>query len=175
MSWAEKLDIRDAPSWSSDGKWIAVVGSEGGKEQPLFRVPADGGPPERLADGVAYSPVCSPDGRFIVYAEGHQGRSMQLKAVTPDGRPFALPEVWVGRNNPFRFTPDGKVLVIMRGETREQNFWRLDLATRALTRMTDFKPGSETRGFDISPNGKEIVFDRYRENSDVVLIDLPPR
>jgi Tol biopolymer transport system component len=172
---AQKLDIRDAPSWSSDGKWIAVAASEGGKDQPLFRVPADGGPVQQLVGGVAYGPVCSPDGRFIIYAEARQGRSLQLKAVTPDGRPFALAELSVGRNNPFRFTPDGKAIVIMRGETREQNFWRLDLASGKLTQMTNFKPGFETRGFDISPDGREILFDRYRENADVVLIDLPPR
>jgi hypothetical protein len=27
--------------------------------------------------------------------------------------------------------------------------------------------------FDITPDGKQIVFDRLRENSDIVLIDLP--
>ena len=32
------------------------------------------------------------------------------------------------------------------------------------------------RAFDIAPDGKRIVFDRLRENSDIVLIDLePPR
>jgi hypothetical protein len=31
------------------------------------------------------------------------------------------------------------------------------------------------KSFDVSPDGKQILFDRYRENSDVVLIDLPPR
>jgi hypothetical protein len=31
------------------------------------------------------------------------------------------------------------------------------------------------QSFDVSPDGKQIVFDRYRQNSDVVLIDLPPR
>jgi hypothetical protein len=28
------------------------------------------------------------------------------------------------------------------------------------------------RTFDITPDGKEIVFDRIRENSDIVLIDV---
>jgi hypothetical protein len=28
------------------------------------------------------------------------------------------------------------------------------------------------RAFDITPDGKHIVFDRLRENSDLVLIDL---
>jgi hypothetical protein len=29
------------------------------------------------------------------------------------------------------------------------------------------------RTFDITPDGRSIVFDRLRENSDIVLIDLP--
>jgi hypothetical protein len=33
--------------------------------------------------------------------------------------------------------------------------------------------GRLTRAFDITPDGKQIVFDRLRENSDIVLIDLP--
>ncbi len=173
---AEGLDIRDAPSWSPDGKRIAVVANEGGEAQPLFLVPADGGPPERIVDGVAYSPVWSPDGRFIAYAEGRGGRLWRLKGVTPDKRPVPLPELTLARNgNRYRFMPDGKSLIVMQGEIRSQNFWRLDLASNKLTQVTDLKPGIETRSFDISPDGKTILFDRYRENSDVVLIDLPPR
>jgi hypothetical protein len=41
---------------------------------------------------------------------------------------------------------------------------------RAITRLSD--QGS-LRNFDVTPDGKEIVFDRSRENSDVVLIDRP--
>jgi hypothetical protein len=29
------------------------------------------------------------------------------------------------------------------------------------------------RTFDIAPDGTEIVFDRSRENSDIVLVELP--
>jgi hypothetical protein len=29
------------------------------------------------------------------------------------------------------------------------------------------------RAFDIAPDGKQIVFDRLRDNADVALIDLP--
>jgi serine/threonine protein kinase len=31
------------------------------------------------------------------------------------------------------------------------------------------------RTFDITPDGRRIVFDRSRENSDILLIDLAPR
>jgi Tol biopolymer transport system component len=173
----EKAGVHEHyPRWSPDGKWVAVVAGEGEEAQPLFRVPTDGRPPERLVDGVAYAPVWSPDGRFIAYAEGHQGRTLQLKAVTPDRHPFPLPALSVSRNQTlFRSTPDGKALVVMRGEHRGQNFWRLDLASGKLSQLTDFRPGYETRGFDISPDGRKILFDRYRENSDIVLIELPPR
>jgi len=55
------------------------------------------------------------------------------------------------------------------------DFWLFDLATketRALTRLT--KRGG-LRTFDITPDGKQIVFDRSRQNSDIVLIELPKK
>jgi Tol biopolymer transport system component len=172
---AEGLNVREPASFSPDGKWIAVAATEKGA-QPLYLVPVAGGPPVRLAEGVAYSPVWSPDGRFIAYAEGVQGRSWRLRGITPDKKPVPLPDVSLARDgNRFRFTPDGKSLIVMQGEMRGQNFWRLDLATNHLTRLSDLRPGFETKSFDVSPDGKQILFDRYRENSDLVLIDLPPR
>jgi hypothetical protein len=71
--------------------------------------------------------------------------------------------------------PDGKALVVLQGDMREQNFWRLDLASKRLSRLTDPKPGFGTRSFDISLDGTQMLFDRYRENADVALITLPPR
>ena len=73
----------------------------------------------------------------------------------------------------MRFTPDGRGLVFMRAEeaTPWQDFWLLDLRTmntRRLTRLTD---RATMRTFDVTPDGKRIVFDRLRENSAVILID----
>ena len=54
-----------------------------------------------------------------------------------------------------------------------QDFWLLDLATnetRPLTRLSDH---GYLNTFDVTPDGKHIVFDRSRQNSDIVLIDLP--
>jgi len=63
----------------------------------------------------------------------------------------------------------------MQGETGCQDFWLLDLATKKTRRLTRLNNRATMRTFDITPDGKEIVFDRLRENSDVVLIDLPSR
>lgn len=47
---------------------------------------------------------------------------------------------------------------------------------RALSKSEiHLRPGFIMKSFDVSSDGKQILFDRYRENADVVLIDLPPR
>ncbi len=169
---ADSLDVRDAPSWSPDGKWIAVVASEG-QAIPLFKVPVDGGPPVRLAEGITSDPLWSPDGRLILYSEG-QAAMLSLRGVTPDGQPFPLPNVSVRyTGNRYRFLPDGKRLVVMQGLLWQQNFMLLDLETGGQRQLTNLRGGFGMQGFDVSPDGKKILFDQYRENSDVVLIDLP--
>jgi Tol biopolymer transport system component len=175
---AESLEVRGAPSWSPDGKWIAVAGSEG-KANPLFKVPVDGGTPVRLVDGVTSvisNPVWSPDGRFILYSEGEGSATVRLQGITPDKRPFPLPDIWVGNTGDrYRFLPDGKSLVVTQGVLWLQNFALLDLVTGKQRQLTKLARQIVMRSFDVSPDGKQIVFDRYRQNSDLVLIDLPPR
>ena len=175
---AETLDAHGAPSWSPDGKWIVVVGSEG-NATPLFKVPVEGGTSVRLVDGVdavVSNPVWSPDGKFILYSEGKAFAFLRLQGVTPDRTPFPVPDVKVPYlGDRYRFLPDGKSLIVMLGDARNQNFWLLDLSTGRLRELTNLKPGFDMKSFDISPDGKQILFDRFRENSDIVLIDLPPR
>jgi TolB protein len=73
-----KLVTPAAPSyfhgWSPDGKWLAFVGQRGGKYE-LFRVPAGGGPEERLTSRGAYDdgPEYSPDGRWIYFNSDRSG------------------------------------------------------------------------------------------------------
>jgi Tol biopolymer transport system component len=174
---SEALDVHDAPSLSPDGSWIAVIASAG-DARPLFKVPVGGGAPVRLAEGILSNPVWSPDNRFILHSDGQRGGAVvKLRAVTPDGQPFPLkdlPEV-AHLGNRYRFLPGGRSIVVMQGMMWKQNFELLDLATGARRRLTDLGRDYNMRSFDVSPDGKRILFDRYRDNSDIVLIDLPPR
>lgn len=172
---ATSLDVRDAPSWSPDGKFIAVAADEGDGSR-LFKVPVDGGAPGRLLDGLSRMPVWSPDGSLILYAAPLQGAGYAVKAVTPDSKPHTLPELWILRGGDrYRFLPGGKQVVALLGDYLHQNFWMVDLETGQRRKLTNLKPGYSITSFDVSPDGRQILFDRVRQNSDIVLIDLAPK
>jgi Tol biopolymer transport system component len=99
---------------------------------------------------------------------------MPLRGVHPDGTPAKLPEINVQREGErARFLPDGTGLIYMQGNTMAgQDFWMLDLRTMRSRRLTRLSNGAAMHTFDITPGGRRIVFDRLREHSDVLLIDL---
>jgi Tol biopolymer transport system component len=172
---AESLDVRGAASWSPDGKWL-VVGAVDGSIGRVFKVPVDGGAPVRLVDSSSSNPVWSPDGRVIVYSGTSRARTVPLRAVTPEGRPVPVPQLTVDRiGDGYRFLPDGRHLVVKLGGFRRQDFWLLDLTTGERRQLTRLKPGELLHRFDLSPDGKRVLFERVRENSDVVLIEFPRR
>jgi len=172
---AESLDVRGAPSWSSDGKWIAVAARDGPAVH-VFKLPVSGGQPVRLVDSVSANPVWSPNGKLILYSGASRARIVPLKAVTPDGEPYPIPTISVDRvGDSYRFLPGGDALVVKLGGFRRQDFWSVDLASGRRRRLTALKPGESLQRFDVSPDGKRILFERVRENSDIALIVLPPR
>ncbi|HET9262980.1 MAG TPA: protein kinase [Vicinamibacterales bacterium] len=170
---ADSFDVRGAASWSPDGQWVAVAANQRDGTR-LFKVSLGGGQPVRLLDTLSFNPIWSPDGRFIVYSEQQGGGSFQVKAITPDKASVPLPELQVGYTiaTPYRFMPNGKALIALDGNLGAQNFFWVDLESGQQRQMTDFKPGFVIQNFDVSPDGKQIVFDRLRDNSDIVLMNL---
>jgi len=168
---ADMIDARGAACWSPDAKWIATGGNDA-QGAGLFKIPVEGGAPTRLVAGQALNPVWSPDGGLIVYSGPNVGLDAPLLAVRPDGTRMELPAIMVRREGErARFLPNGKGLVYMQGLLTAQNFWLLDLATKNTRPLTRLNNPAAMRTFDITPDGKQIVFDRRRENSDIVLID----
>jgi Tol biopolymer transport system component len=170
---AEGMVPQGSSCWSPDGRWIVTGGSDAAGSG-LFKIPLEGGSPVRLVSGSALNPVWSPDGSLIVYAGTNVRTFAPLLAVRPDGTSVKLPEIILRRlGERVRFLPDGKSLIYMGGVLASQDFWLLDLASMKSRLLTRLQNLAAMRTFDITSDGKQIVFDRLRENSQVVMIDLP--
>ena len=172
---APSLDIQGAAGqgtadWSPDGAWM-VTGGRDAQGPGLFKIPVDSGVPARLVAGKAENPVWSPDGNMIVYAGKFFTGQVELLGVRPDGTPVNLPPMRA-RPGGYRFLPSGTGLVYLPF-IPSLDFWLVDFATKTPRQLTRLSNQGALGTFDITPDGKAIVFDRSRENSDIVLIELP--
>ena len=169
---ASSLDVLDAGSWSADDRWLAVSGRDA-QGSRIFKVAADSQAPLPLTESLSLLPVWSPDGKFVIYSQSMNGPGYAVRAVTPDGKARALPELWVPRGGDrYRFTPDGSKVVLLLEEDGRQNFWSYDLRSGARRQLTELAQDAAIRSFDVSRDGKQIIFDRIRDNADIVLIEL---
>jgi Tol biopolymer transport system component len=166
---AEEFDVRGAPAWSPDGNWIAI-GAMQGKAPRLFKIPVEGGAPLPLGDEYATDPAWSPGGRFIVFGGADVGTNFPVRAVNADGTPHPLPALVLTRGSRrFDFLGEHE-LVVLKGDLSHKEFWTVDLRSGQERPLTDLGPGPSIRDFDVSDDGREILFDRVRDESDIVLM-----
>jgi eukaryotic-like serine/threonine-protein kinase len=105
--------------WSADGKWVIFTSFRSGHGN-LFRIPADGGTPERLTSDVAwdYPGSVSPDGSTLLFSRQAQASQWDLMTLRLEhGR---APQPFV--STPFTewwptFSPDGRWIAYGSTET----------------------------------------------------------
>jgi Tol biopolymer transport system component len=169
---ANTLDLQRAPAWARDGRSIVSAADDHGIPH-LFRVPMDDSSPVSFVQGYSLDPARSPDGSLVVYSGPDIGITFSVRAVTAEATPHPLPALTLTRGaRHLVFLPGRRSLVFLRGEIQHKDLWLVDLDTGAERQLTSLPPDFDVPDFDLSPDGREVVFERVQERSELVLLDL---
>ncbi|MBV9436828.1 MAG: PD40 domain-containing protein [Acidobacteria bacterium] len=169
----DSLDLAGAPTWSSDGKSILSAANDRGTPH-LFRVPLDGGTPSVVLREYSTDPACAPDGSLVLYSGPDVGTTFTVKAMSSDATRSKFPPLTLTRGSRHvTFAEGGRKVLVLRGDIEHKDLWSVDLNTGSERQLTHFAADFNVRDFDVSPNGKELIFEREQQRSDVVLLELP--
>jgi len=118
--WLATRSNETSPRISADGRWVAYLSDETGRQEVYVRPLQGAGVKWQVSDDGGSSPVWSGDGHELFFL---QGRTLMSAVVRPGSvfetaRPsalFTLRSSPVGGGDPFDVTPDGKRFVFIEG------------------------------------------------------------
>jgi Tol biopolymer transport system component len=169
------LEVQGSPAWAPDGRSLTVSALQDGAPR-LFRVPLDGSAPVVVVAEHAAEPVWSPDGALLAFSGPDVGTTFPVRLVAADGGGSTLraPTLTRGARH-LVFPPGGRALLVLHGEIGHKHLFRVDLETGAEEPLLELPAEIDVRDFDLSPDGRELVLEQVKDNSDLVLIELPRR
>lgn len=141
----------------------------------LWRVPIDGGTPEKITEGMAIRATFSPDGKLLAFWYNDQAENSRwrLKVVQFDsGAAFNIFDVaqtvQVGWDSPLHWSSDGRYLTYVDHRGGIDNIWGQPIDGGAPKQLTNFAE-SKIFSYDWMKDGG-LVASRGVITSDVVLI-----
>ena len=143
-------------SWSPDGMWMYFSSDAGGRFH-IWRQRFPDGQPQQLTFGATEEEgiALTPDGRSLITSVGSAEQTVWVGDAAGERQISSE-----GFGEFPRFSPDGKKLYYLvrrgaSGQFTSGELWVADLETNRNERLL---PGFLMTGYDISPDGKRIVF-----------------
>ena len=168
-----------APVWTPDGRLIVDLaqgrekthGELGQIERFSLELLGKRGTQRTLVardhwTGDAKESTVSPDGRTLVYMAWNSWKTKpangtSLYRIRIDGSRNRRLTPWkLGAGDHPAFSPDGRTVFFRsfaEEDSRQADYYTVDVKTRRLTRLTHFEPGTTVLSGSFSPDGKWIV------------------
>ena len=163
----------DAPTWSTDGAWIAFSAPETG-DDAIYMMRQLGSQLQRLTRNAPLpleeSPAWSPDGEWIVY-EGYQDDRWDLFLVHVDGDQSRQLTFDPARDRDPAWSPDGQWIIFSSNYGRGYQLFRIRPDGSDQEALT-FPPSVSTAPA-WSPDGRAVYFELSSGNgSRIYRLDL---
>jgi Tol biopolymer transport system component len=165
------------PQVTRDGRWVVYEHAGEGSSTSLWRVPIEGGKPERLTRQLSMRPSVSPDGRLIAYWQKDErpGAPWRIALIGAEGgepaRVFDVPQNEANGMSQIQWTPDGRAFVYTDYRDGVTNLRRQPVEGGEARQVTSF-----TReifySFGIAGDGRLILANGLT-TSDVVILRDP--
>ncbi len=155
------------PNVSPDSQWIVYqdISVSG-----LWKIPIDGGTPVRITNKLTSQAAISPDGKLVACRYREQDLSpFQLGLIdVATGETVKTMDIPPTDRN-LEWTPDGRSVLYVDARSGVSNIWSQPIDGSPPRQLTNFK-SDLIFAFDLSNDGKRMVFSRGSISNDVVLI-----
>jgi len=173
--WPRDMLLWGAPTWSTDGEWVAstsladgLVLSRAGSE--VAHTVTD------LPGGMELYPTFAPDGRSLafVWMAGWGNTDLHVLSLTPglqaDGEPKRLTAGMRLINKP-QWTQDGREIIFSAATEAGMGLWRIEAAGISPPRRLALV-GEDAWSPSVSRDGRRLVYERRTANSSVWRLSL---
>jgi serine/threonine protein kinase len=156
-----------SPVITPDNKWILYQSIS---DLGIWKVPLEGGTPQRVTDKLTSQAAISPDGKLIACRYREQDLSpFRLGLIDFEtGQTVKTIDI-PPTNNILDWSTDGKAVLYVDTRNGVSNIWSQPIAGGAPKQLTHFK-SDLIFIFDLSRDGKQLAVSRGTVSNDVVLI-----